>query len=467
MTKIGVFPTMSSTIAIGAPVLAIATLYVSMREPALGMVLLGGYVAALAGRAFGVGLMGAATALVLLYRGLQGLWQRSFGVPEVVPAMFDALTLLVFVVGCAYGFARGVRSVPWAAWAFLLLTALCVLNPRLPGLGYGFAGARALVLPLLFGVGVALWPFKSRERELLLAILVLIVGLNALIVLRQVVAGFSEAELAALTANLSTYDVAGFYRPLGALASNQDLGLLMGMAVPALLAGSLSTTRVRRLLLIGVLLLAASSVLSSLLRSAILAAAVGSVFVMLRRNRGRGLYVNLLRLLIGATAAASVASAALALGALGDRTEAVVARLGSFTELSSDRSYNARRDQTFPVALAAATDNPLGVGPGAAGPVSQAAPLRAPLGPLTPDNGYLLIAIQLGWLGVVAQVSLLLHLLRRGGNHAAAVGASGATAALATAMLLGGYWSLVGPALLFFCFAGLAGNLRNPGVDAE
>ena len=101
-----------------------------------------------------------------------------------------------------------------------------------------------------------------------------------------------------------------------------------------------------------------------------------------------------------------------------------------------------------------------------AGPISQQFPTVAPRGVVTPDNGYLVIGIQVGAIGLLAfglmLMALVWHLIRS--DSALAVAAGVGTAAVMVAMLLAGYWSLGAPIALAAAFVGLGlGELTRAG----
>lgn len=444
---------------VAAVMLAIA----STSSPPLGAAVIAVVATSVAATQSHVRLSTLVLAAVVLYRGLQGALAREMVVPATVPLLVDlaSISVVALAVGRA---AVGTARVTRGGIAFVLLAILSLLNPMVPDLGFGMAGLRALVLPVLLGMAVSLLDFSARERQLLWMSLILVLAANSLLVLRQVVVGFTPAEVAALQANVSTYDVRGAFRPLGALLSNQDLGLLLALGLPFLTATAVRADGRLRTIFALMSFVAGIALLTTLLRSAMLAGALGVAVALVSGRAKEALSRRLVRTVAVGMILAASALLVLQSGILGERGVAVIDRLETVTQLGADRSFNDRVEGTLPAAYAAFARYPLGAGPGSAGPVSQALPNVAPLGPLTPDNGYLLIGIQLGLAGLLLAVSLLFRIYAT--TISDQPGAAGAAVALAAAMLFGGYWSLVGPATLFFVAVALAGGLRRVNTRA-
>jgi O-antigen ligase len=140
-----------------------------------------------------------------------------------------------------------------------------------------------------------------------------------------------------------------------------------------------------------------------------------------------------------------------------ERARDVGGLLDTFGNLASDRSYQQRLGQTIPTSIKLVAANPvIGYGTGASGPSTAAradqSPLQGfPLGGLVADNGYLLVALQLGVPGGM----LFAFALGMGARRGAITGRQtdgevnyevrAIFMFLIVAMLFGGYWGLSGP----------------------
>jgi hypothetical protein len=202
-----------------------------------------------------------------------------------------------------------------------------------------------------------------------------------------------------------------------------------------------------------------SLLLSSLLRGVLVAAAVASLYLLFTfRRRLAVLFWPGVLLTSGAVAMWAAMSA---FPAGQQRFDATLARASSLFQLQGDRSYLQRTGDTLPAAWHAFSAHPLGLGPGSAGPISQAFSSQAPLGRVIPDNGFLLIGIQLGIVGlgilawVLARFVRQLWVSRKGNDFWSNAGVA-LIIYWVVAMLTGGYWSLAGPASLFWAITLIA-----------
>lgn len=103
------------------------------------------------------------------------------------------------------------------------------------------------------------------------------------------------------------------------------------------------------------------------------------------------------------------------------------------------------------------TEHPLGLGAGAAGPASSRFPEAAPFGRVVVDNGFIMVGVQLGWLGVAMFIWMLLALLIWLGRSTGTFARAGSMAILAllVAMIASQYWSLSAPGILVGSIIGL------------
>src|SRR6185312_16818680 len=149
-----------------------------------------------------------------------------------------------------------------------------------------------------------------------------------------------------------------------------------------------------------------------------------------------------------------------------DQSQTLGTRVTSIFSPGQDYAFQQRQTRVWPQALHAIEAHPLGVGAGAAGPLSQARD-DAPLGPLVPDDGYLLVAVDLGLPGLALFVTalglMLVELWRRARLGAlAAVAAFGALVALCVAMFTGNFVSLISPSCAWAVLMGLGLRAQPP-----
>ncbi|WP_199253938.1 O-antigen ligase family protein [Mycolicibacterium mengxianglii] len=304
----------------------------------------------------------------------------------------------------------------------------------------------------------------SRAVKFILAALFVGIAANAALGLKQAFFGYTPYELDSVLASGATYIVGGQVRPIGGYGSSQAYGLYMALLVPFLLFYAASLEKHWRTIanVLGVVGLV--GLMLSLLRGSMVgglaAIAVGLLLpanAMVQTSLRRARWTVPL-VLVGLGAVAITQSD-------NPRWSAAVDRLISIFNLSSDTSYNARVSTTFPRALAAFENNIWGLGGGASGPVSQTYPDAAPLGPLTTDNGYLNLGIQLGIVGGVFLFSGVLAILFMLLKDVSPLARSSALiiVALLVAMVFGGYWNLAGPMAVASIMVGLgiADSRRN------
>ncbi len=236
----------------------------------------------------------------------------------------------------------------------------------------------------------------------------------------------------------------------------------MAIAFPAVCACALARDRGPRWRLgFGLLVLATLAVLfGSLVRSGLVAGVIGALVVAIAMARDADARWRMIASgVVLAAVVWIVASAGLGLALSEDQAQTLQARVTSIFSPGEDYAFQQRQSVVWPRALQAIEDHLLGVGAGSAGPLSQAR-ADAPLGSLVPDNGYLLVAVQLGILGLLLFVAMLALLAaelwrraRRGGLAAAA--GLGALVALCIAMLTGNFISLISPSCAWAVLVGL------------
>lgn len=284
---------------------------------------------------------------------------------------------------------------------------------------------------------------------------------TALWAIRQSLFGFTNAELVAINAQQSTYLVGDQIRSSGLFGVNQEFGLFSACATPAMLILAVREKRHRWIYSAAFITLAIALVIS-LTRTAIVAATISSLIGLILYAPGRRLAV---RAVVGIFTAALIVGVAYLLLATStdERVRSAILRMQTLLNVSDDGSFNDRLDFVWVRGVNLMMSNPFGLGAGSAGPVSSRFPDIAPAGNVTTDQGYLMIGVQVGWLGVGVFVWMLLALLIwLGRSHATAARASAMSLlALMIAMTASQYWALSAPiALVGAIFGvGVAGAL--------
>jgi hypothetical protein len=413
--------------------------------------------------ASGMSVRGGLIAVALLGHLISGPLYVQGLVPESgwFAVALDALVLVAFLL---LAFQPQSQPRPWRA-ALLALAVLVLLqafNPILPSLGYGLTGARPIAVPLLLIVAVASGTLNRRDERILIAVAVLGWTINVFFAGRQLLTGFTAAELHWVESTRATYLVGEQVRLIGATRSNQDFAFMVAIAFPAICACVLAGGRnLRWRVGFGILAIATLGVLvGSLVRSGLVGGVVGAVAVAAAMTHGRlarrRLFVS------GAVLIAVVALVAgfgLGVGLSQNQSQTLTQRVESIFEPGQDYSFQQRQGTVWPHALHEIGLYPLGAGAGSAGPLTQSQE-DAPLGQLVPDDGYLLMTVQFGLLGfalfLVVLVLLVAELWRgaRAGEVASAAGL-GAVVALCAAMVTSSFVSLVSPSCVWAILVGL------------
>jgi O-antigen ligase len=414
-------------------------------------------------------LRGAAIALALGGHLLAGPLYVQGRAPGWLPLLLDVGVLGAFGL-LAFETRDGGR--PWRVAVLALVSLMLVqaFNPLLPSIGYGLTGARAFAVPLLLLVAVGSGRLTRRDEIAIVAVGVAGWVVNVVLASRQWLVGFTGAELSWIRASRSTYLVGDQIRLLGAMRSNQDFAFLVAIAFPAVLACALARGRsVRWRVGFALLALATLAVLfGSLVRSGLVAGALGAVAAaaaLARDPRARArIAAGAVGLLLVAVLVASVGGGLLSQ----EKAQTLQTRVSSIFAPGEDYAFQQRQTRVWPRALHEIGAHPLGAGAGSAGPLSQAR-ADAPLGPLVPDDGYLLMGVQFGIPGLVLFVAVLVLLaaeLWRRARHGAVAAAAGfgALVALCVAMVTGNFVSLVSPSCVWAVLIGL--GLRAGGPAA-
>lgn len=430
--------------------------------------------AALLALAAGVGLRVTLIAVALAGHLVSGPLFIEGVVSDSFSAFLDVLIVASFVLLAVEPIAK---PRPWrtAVLAFAAFIVLQAFNPTLPSIGYGLAGARPFVIPLLLLVAVGCGRLRPPEERLLVSVLLIGWIVNLILAGRQLLGGFTTDELQWIHLSHSSYAVGEQIRLIGASRSNQDFAFLVAVALPALCACSLAG-RVGEGWRVGSWLLTAATLgvlVGSLVRSALVGGVIGSLGVVAtiagRRTSVRRVIIPTAALALAVWLAATY-GASLFLSE--QHAHTITTRVASVFAPQRDYAVQQRRSRVWPRALHEIDRHPLGAGAGSAGPLSQARG-DAPLGPLVPDNGYLLVALQFGIPGLALFAVMLaliaVELWRRSRAGALmAVAAFGGVVALSVLMLTGNFISLVSPSCAWAVLVGLglrAGTTRAINED--
>lgn len=335
--------------------------------------------------------------------------------------------------------------------SFVAVLSLGAVNPALPSLEYGVLGLRLMILPLLVLIVIVIANLSDADRGLLFVVAGLGWLFNIVLALKQWLIGFSGAELAWIADTRSTYLVGDQIRLIGASQSNQDFALLAAITFPFIATVAFAHGRSARWRMgFGVLaVLSLMVLLGSLVRSALIGAMCGALAALIiqatdarSRRRQVGLALALSALLL---VASSLVWAALP----ADKAATLKERVSSLLSPEEDFALRERQVKAWPRAVSEIAAHPLGAGAGSAGPLSQRRD-DAPLGPLVPDNGYLLVGVQFGIPGLLLFVVMLIRIasvLGEAARRKILLGAAafGSLIALGVAMLAGNYISLPAP----------------------
>jgi len=468
-------PARWAALALSIGLTSIATATVIVRAPWVAVACGTAAVVTSAARALRVTGPGGLLAAVIGFDLVSGAFQARGALPSsaaIVVRLGVGVAFLLTLRQVAGGDAsrQRLRALHVGALALLLLASLEVLNPVAPSISYALAGFQALAIPLLLLFVAAFARLSRKDLELIAGVVAVGWTISVALAMRQAFKGFTGGELDLLQQNLSTFRVGSENRLLGAAASNQDFGAFAALMVPAILAVAIGARQhpgLRR----GAAALLGPSVFvlwSSLLRSALVGGIVGALIVLVlgafssqgRRTLTRALVTGGI-LATGALLTVSTVSVS------NERVQASFARAGTIFNSGADQAFQDRTTTVWPQVVAIVSANPLGAGPGAVGAVSLKRPSEAPFGPLVTDNGYLFMTVQLGIGGGALFVVWILVTLVVLGQRAvdgrlAAQMATGALAAIAIAMLAGGYWGLVGPTSLLCVLVGLGARSDPP-----
>lgn len=415
----------------------------------------------------GAGVRAWAVAVCLLLLAFAGMIARYVPAAEAV-SQVGVLGLIVLGL-FSFGGLRLPAQVNFAAVIFLVLSTVLAMFSTQNGVEFalrGWIGLVAAVFAALATAGAIVGARKrgteSASTRILIVALAIGIVANVLLSLRQAVFGMDGAEIAQAQAGASTFQSGEWIRLMGTFATNQDFGLLSGCVAPAMFVLALTYRGSGRAWLFVLTIALYGVVILSLTRTALIASVAAATFGLLFLARG-GATTRAVRAVVIGSSLIFIASAVLT--QIPDpRVQDAVLRATTLFDLSDDVSFNARRNATLPRAIAAFQQSPFGSGAGSAGPVSQSFPMQAPFGPMTTDNGYLMVAIQVGIIGVAAFVLMLLMLAVHlaGSSSILSKAASASIVALLVAMISAQYWALLAPISMVGAVVGIGIARADP-----
>ena len=458
----GSLPQAAAFTAITVAAFATVAAGLKLDRPSVALVPLGLIVVGIGIARLGLVLSALVTACII--SSVPGAIQTILGITGGLTPVGSGLVLLVGAVGAFK--VKLPKPIALSIITFLVISTAMAVPAVFRSADFAFRSWTALNLPwaaLVSGIfAVTHAPARigvDRSRKILLAVIILGLAVNAVYAIRQAFVGLTPAEIQMSTEGVSTYRVGLDIRLSGAQRGNQDFALLMGCMAPALLCLALLARRWRVILWA----LTASLYLAtfvSLTRTAVIASVAATVLVLALNPRAS--VTRRAQGFLGLLAGGLVTWWLLGLVDQSNRLGASFRRTATLFDLGGDRSFDDRVTSTLPYAWSVFESQPLGAGPGAAGPVSQLYPEFAPFGTVTSDNGYLMIAIQLGIIGVAAFVAalvgILAMLLARRQKCLTALPGAASIAALLVGMTLAGYWSLLAPISLIFVFVGVCSS---------
>lgn len=316
-------------------------------------------------------------------------------------------------------------------------------------------GLRALIIAPLSAILLQTSGISDRGLRIVKTVLLLSILGNMFAAMRQAVQGMNAVEMAALESAGATYQVQDQVRLIGWQATGQDLSIVAGSA--AVWCWGVIVSRGFRKSGALVALVAVSSTAVTLIvlqRSALIGFCVAAITMLAITWHGA-------RLRHGSVVLRRWLSVGL-IGALGlvamavfapDRMDLALERLQSLFALSVDHSFAERQSVTLPVSLDLIAANPFGYGVGASGPVASSLGAQGPLGDyplggIAADNGYIFVTLQLGFLGLLSFLAMLLLWMKSGRlvrvGLSTELSARGVIAYLMGIMLSGSFWALTG-----------------------
>lgn len=365
------------------------------------------------------------------------------------------------------------RVAPWVRYCLVVFTvvvSLATFGPMMRSVEFGLRGWLSVMFPVLAAIAVATLSQRlngdSRAvfRRALTFLFGVALAINSSLTIKQAFLGLDSFESAQLARSVSTYASGDNVRLMGAFETGQDLGAFFAVAVPACLVLALKAERPMRSTWLWIYIAAMLATFLSLTRTSLIAVVIVSAFALFVWSRG-SVTTRSLRALVVLPGLALIVAATLA-NWPDKRVQDSVARSLSLFDLGNDRSFSDRTVSTLPRALDALSNAPFGSGVGSAGPISQAMPQFAPFGILTTDNGYLMIAIQVGVVALAILLTvmfgIIIRSIRTEDRWTAASGA--AMMGLLVAFVSAGYWSLTNSIVVLALIVGLGAGtpFTNP-----
>lgn len=321
--------------------------------------------------------------------------------PVIVDIAFLIVVLSLFADRLLVGRLRLTR-VHLAVGAFIALGLVQLLNPTSPGLRQGLEGFRILVLPAL-GFFVGYWLIDSTAR--LRWAMLTVAAVATLIALYGIKQGIAPNALDYIivdgtTGSSITYTSLGRFRAFATLSSPSHLAFLMNATI--LLLFSLFMSRmIRSWQLAGGVAAAGVALLLTIVRVGWIGTGIGLVVLVALAPRFIR-WSSTVRLVV--VAAVTVGLMAYVLLVM-QPDDAISTRFRSLGNLPQEQHYVDRVTSWEDTIVPAIKARPLGYGMGADSTNDSAL--------FFAHNGYFYIAIEMGVVGAVLAVGILIWALQR------------------------------------------------------
>jgi putative inorganic carbon (HCO3(-)) transporter len=308
-----------------------------------------------------------------------------------------------------WSFAQNPISYVILIWIFYNL--IQVLNPGAASRLAWFYTIRSMagIMVLFF---IALYSFKTVDQVgLFFKIWLFLAFLAGAYGIFQEVHGLMQFELDWIMADELRYNLYynwGRFRKFSFLNDPTTFGIVMGfsgLACFALLAGPFSDFKKILLTIAGSTMLI--SMVYSGTRTAYALVPVGFMFFTLLTFKRNILIISGIVFFLGT---AVIVSPIKSLGPLGSNS---LTRIRSTFQFEEDPSYNVRAVNQKNIQPYIQT-HPLGGGLGSVGVWGQRFSPNSPLSEFKPDSGYMRVAVEMGWIGLIINLSIFFTILRVG-----------------------------------------------------
>jgi len=359
--------------------------------------------------------------LLVIYGAILGTLKRYLPIPqEFITIGFDLLcfVLLGYVMARRLKRSRKIPYSPLSPQLFLFMgfAFVTILNPILTSFTRGMIGWRFLASGILFHF-LGFYAFDDiRRLRRFFKVFWLVTAMVAFYGIIQLIRGYTAVELIWIDNLAATMRIAGTgrYRLMATMGGAVDLGFFMVLAITSLIGVVIAKKRLN-ISFVFLLSLTLTAIIFTFVRTAWVAVFVG-VLYMLALNfwhikRLRPLFpvfaFFLMIIFIVLPLFASYIAPQF-------ENPALQERIASLSNPLADNSM-LDRYETWANVWQLVQEYPFGIGVGMTG----ATTLRFPDNPgpagVTMDNSYLKVLVEMGWIGLILFVYLLISVLVKGG----------------------------------------------------